>query len=270
MKLSRRIVRSTGIAALGGLFLGGLLSNSNQSAPSGYTGSPADGKTCGTNGGCHGGGTTLDNNMISSDIPTEGYTPGTEYNVTITVAQVGISKFGFSFSAQKDDGTQLGTLIAGSGTNIVNTKYMSHKPSSTAGANGRKAWPFKWTAPLAGTGLVSFYATGNAANSMSNTAGDKIYSMKSVFIEKGGDPSTVSVAEVKGRNISIYPNPAQNIVWIESEQSEEVRVINLNGELVKTIFIGKGKNQVDITDLNYGVYRVKNDEGSLNQTLIKL
>ena len=270
MKLPLRIVRIAGIAAIGGLFFGGLLSNSNNSAPAGYTGSPADGKTCGTNGGCHGGGATVDNNMISSDIPSDGYTAGSEYNVTVTVAQAGISKFGFSFSAQKDDGTQLGTLTAGPGTNVVGTKYMSHKPTTTSGANGRKAWSFKWTAPSAGTGSVSFYAAGNASNSMSNTAGDKIYSTKSVFVEKSDDTSTVSINEVQSRNISVYPNPAQNVVWLESEQPQVVRVINLKGELVKTVSIEKGKNEVDITDLNYGVYRIQNTEGSLNQTLIKL
>lgn len=272
MKLHKRIVRIAGIAAVSGLFFGGLMSNSNSSAPSGYTGSPADGKTCGTNGGCHGGGTTLDNSLITTDIPAEGYTAGKEYNITITVTQTGVSKFGFSFTAQTDDGTQQGTLTAGSGTNIVNSKYMSHKPSTTSGTNGMKSWPFKWKAPATGAGKVSFYATGNATDGMSNTSGDKIYNASKFFTEAGnpGDTSTVSVNEIESKIVSLFPNPAQNKFWIEVRDTEEIQVINLKGEIVKSLQLSEGKNEVDISDLNYGVYRIVNADRTVNQTLVKL
>ena len=48
MKTPIRMFRIAGIAAIAGLSIGGLLSNSSIPAPTGYTGSPADGKTCGT------------------------------------------------------------------------------------------------------------------------------------------------------------------------------------------------------------------------------
>jgi len=272
MKTPIRMFRIAGIAAIAGLSIGGLLSNSSIPAPTGYTGSPADGKTCGTNGGCHGGGATVDNDMISSDIPADGYTPGSKYNVTVTVAQAGVSKFGFSFTAQKNDGAQLGTLAAGAGTSLDNTsKYISHTSSSTAGSNGSKAWSFKWTAPASGTGVVSFYAAGNATDAMSNTSGDNIYKASATFIEKGGDNSTVSINNKTVRPIlSVYPNPAKNVVWLDSDNSEEVRVINLKGELFRTVSLIEGKNRLDISDLNYGVYRIQNTEGSINETLVKL
>ena len=100
MKLGWNTLRTIGICAISGIFVIGLGSNSKSPAPNGYTGSPFDGKTCGTNRGCHGGGTTTDNSMISTDIPAAGYTAGTEYNVTVTVTQANSSKFGFSFSIE--------------------------------------------------------------------------------------------------------------------------------------------------------------------------
>ncbi len=269
MNFTWRTFRLFGIAAISGLFLIGLGSNSNSSAPAGYTGSPADGKTCGTNGGCHGGGTTTDNGMISTDIPSEGYTPGNEYTVTVTVAQAGVSKFGFSFSAQKDDGTQLGSLTAGTETNIVSSKYMSHKPSSTSGSD-QKAWTFKWTAPSSGTGDVSFYAAGNASDNMSNATGDNIYVAKAVVNEIGADTSTTAIIEKKKSGISIYPNPAQSNVWIDLEHSETLSIINLSGKVVKKIEASPGKNKVDITDLDFGVYQVVNANRSMNETLVRL
>ncbi|MBP7496434.1 MAG: hypothetical protein KA792_02060 [Bacteroidales bacterium] len=41
-------------------------------APAGYTGSPSDGLNCSN---CHGGSTTQAQDIISSDIPIDGYIP---------------------------------------------------------------------------------------------------------------------------------------------------------------------------------------------------
>ncbi len=269
MKTSFRYIRLTLLTAVGSATIFGLASNSSSSAPGGYTGSPADGKTCGTNGGCHGGGATAYNNMITTDIPAEGYTPGTEYNVTVTLAQTGVSKFGFSFSAQKTDGTELGDLTAGSGTNIVATKYMSHKPTTTAGTD-KKEWAFKWTAPSAGTGKVNFYAAGNASDGMSNTTGDKIYQGTLEVNEKGGDTTTTSVVEATSSVVKLFPNPAQNAAWMVLEEPETIQLISLSGETVKTFELPSGESKLDISDIDYGVYKVVNATGDINKTLVKL
>lgn len=268
MKLNLHLVRTVGIASICALFFIGLGSNSNSSAPAGYTGSPADGKTCGTNGGCHGGGTTLDNNMITTDIPSDGYTPGTEYNVTVTVAQAGIVKFGFSFSAQKDDGTELGSLTEGTGTS-KNGKYMSHKPTTTSGTDS-KSWAFKWTAPAKGTGDVKFYAVGNASDNMSNTTSDKIYNSTATFKEKSGSEDPSSITEVTRSTISIYPNPAQNSTWISIDKPETLTILNLSGKAMKLLEVEAGQTEIDLSDLDYGVYYIVNGDKSIHKTLVRL
>ncbi len=120
-------------------------------APAGYTGSPGDGMNC-TN--CHGGSTAAVTGWITSNIPAQGYTAGTVYNITVTVS--GSGKKGFEVSPQNSSGTQLGVLGAGSGNHLVGgTKYVTH---SAAGSTSSTAtWTFTWTAPAAGTGTVTLY-----------------------------------------------------------------------------------------------------------------
>lgn len=119
-------------------------------APAGYTGSPGDGQHCVS---CHGGSAATVANWITSDIPAQGYTPGTVYNLTVTVT--GSGSKGFEVSPQNPSGTQLGILAAGTGSKLVGgTKYVTQSASSSSAT---KIWNFTWTAPVAGTGIVTFY-----------------------------------------------------------------------------------------------------------------
>jgi len=119
-------------------------------SPAGYTGSPGDNHHCVS---CHNGSSATVTNWITSDIPAAGYTPGTVYNLTVTVTGSGAK--GFEVSPQNPTGLQLGTLAAGSGSKLVGgTKYVTQSSSSSAAT---KIWNFTWTAPAAGTGVVTFY-----------------------------------------------------------------------------------------------------------------
>lgn len=119
-------------------------------SPAGYTGSPGDGKDCKQ---CHGGTTAAVANWITSNIPVEGYVPGSTYTITVTVT--GSGKKGFQVSPQNGSGDLLGTLTAGNGTELNGGgKYVTQ--SSSVNTNPA-IWTFGWTAPNAGTGEVTFY-----------------------------------------------------------------------------------------------------------------
>lgn len=119
-------------------------------SPAGYTGSPGDGHDCMA---CHGGTTTFVSGWITSNVPADGYIPGETYNITVTVSGTG-SK-GFEVSPQNIAGDLLGTLAAGSGSELTgNGKYVTQ---SSASNSNPKVWVFQWTAPTAGTGEVVFY-----------------------------------------------------------------------------------------------------------------
>ncbi len=132
-------------------------------APSGNTGSPGDGQNCQN---CHGGTATSVSNWITSNIPAQGYTPGTTYNITVTVT--GSGNKGFQVSPQTTSGTLLGTLTAGSGSKTTGSgKYVTHNASSSSNPS---SWTFQWTAPVAGTGTVTFYGAFCVTKSVTRTS----------------------------------------------------------------------------------------------------
>ncbi|MEI8047377.1 MAG: T9SS type A sorting domain-containing protein [Bacteroidota bacterium] len=119
-------------------------------APAGKTGSPGDGANCTE---CHGGTATTTAGQITSNIPAAGYVAGTSYQITATNPITGTGKLGFEISPQNATGTQLGTLVAGSGSKLVGTTYITHSAANST----TKTWTFGWVAPAAGTGAVTFY-----------------------------------------------------------------------------------------------------------------
>ena len=120
-------------------------------APAGYTGSPGDGMNCVN---CHGGSSAAVTGWITSNIPSQGYTAGTVYTITVTVS--GSGKKGFEVSPQNGSGTQLGVLAAGTGSHLTGgTKYVTQ--SSAGSTSSTVTWSFTWTAPTAGTGMVTCY-----------------------------------------------------------------------------------------------------------------
>lgn len=117
----------------------------------GYTGSPGDGKHCVS---CHNGSAANVTGWITSNIPASGYTAGLVYNITVTVS--GSGKKGFEVSPQNATGIQLGTLAAGTGSHLVSgTKYVTQ--NSSGSTSSTVSWTFTWTAPVSGTGTVTFY-----------------------------------------------------------------------------------------------------------------
>ncbi len=57
--------------------------------------------------------------------------------------------------------------------------------------------------------------------------------------------------------IIIYPNPATFNIIIETSQKSEIEIVNINGQIIKTINHDSGEITVDIRDLSGGVYIIK-------------
>jgi glycosidase len=71
------------------------------------------------------------------------------------------------------------------------------------------------------------------------------------------DLGIVAVKQTAKDPISIYPNPARNILYINSDQDFDVSVYNLSGQLVKTAHTDQSANTVDISELHNGIYLLK-------------
>jgi hypothetical protein len=141
------------VLVLGILFVGFIQLNSNPTgAPAGYTDSPADGQTCGTSG-CHNATAAIATNVLTTNIPTAGYTPGQNYTITVTITGTTARK-GFEVTVQNSSGILQGVLASGSGSKIIGTKYVTH---TTYKSTATSSWSFNWIAPVKGTGNITIY-----------------------------------------------------------------------------------------------------------------
>jgi hypothetical protein len=232
-----------------------LISNHLQSfpdgAPVGYSGSPNDGRTCAS---CHGGSATPVDNIITSNIPAEGYTPGETYTLTVTLN--GSGRKGFQVSPQKSDGTVLGTLTAGTGTQVNSGKWVTHNPAINTNP---AIYNFTWTAPAAGTGEVNFYGAFAITRSTTHT-----------------DILTVNEKAVTGINentaiakFSVYPNPVVGsklkiAYTLKKNGSIKTTLVDLTCREVamldhKHLTSGNYEFTYELPELNNGIYFVQID-----------
>jgi hypothetical protein len=169
--------------------------------------------TC-NQGGCHtgnalnapGGSVTLFN-------APDSYIPGTKYTMQVQVAKVGQSRWGFELTAKKADFTRAGEIVP---TDLDNTQlipsesprptettpeYLEHTEIGTAWhqMDVGPMWTFDWVAPEAGSGPVTIYVAGNAANGNNQNNGDFIYTTSKTITEGGVTPAVV-FGDINGDN----------------------------------------------------------------------
>nr|MBC8464656.1 YHYH protein [Bacteroidota bacterium] len=67
--------------------------------------------------------------------------------------------------------------------------------------------------------------------------------------------ATTSIETTKNQLASVYPNPTQDILFIQNPKENQLTILNILGE---TIFSGYGKNwNLNVRSWNNGVYLVK-------------
>lgn len=235
------------------LGMGSLHSTPDGAPTDGRTGSPGDGgKTCATSG-CHFGSATAINNVITSNIPVEGYTPGTSYTITVTVD--GIGNKGLCVSPQKENGSLMGMLTAGSGTAFVGGKYITHtSPISDAVA----VWTFTWVAPAAGSGRVIFY--GAFANNRTVVRKSE-YAIEEKIASGTNENKLFS-------QFNVFPNPAMANAPLtigfnpKTEDNFKITLLDITGKEVSVLFNESVQPKYQeqsfvLPSLNKGVYFIR-------------
>lgn len=233
----------------------------NDGPTAGKTGAPGE-NNCTQ---CH-TGTAQSGVGVNTVVMTEGvdvvtdYTPGTVYNVAISIANPSTIN-GFQIVALNESDAQAGTItiIPSSGTQIKNgaagKKYVTH----TLAGNVQSAWAFQWTAPATNVGNVTFYLATNKTNAQDNDSGDAIYLSQHVY---------GSVAGVKENqndiSLSLGYQPANNTLVMSyntmSAGESTLNLVDLNGksvfnESIGSTEIGENKKEVRLPgDLPSGVY----------------
>jgi hypothetical protein len=239
-------------------------------APAGVANDPASGGATCTN--CHGGTATIATAAqaaINSNIPAAGYTAGTTYTITATVNYTGRSTFGFEVSPQNTAGTKLGTLInTGTQTKLVGTsKYVTHTQAGNSGSN-TKSWTFNWTAPVTGSGDVTFYGAFMAANGNGASSGDIVF--KTTYTVSEAVASGVNEVEANTNALTVInlKNALQISYNAQSSATANVELYNLNGTLVSAASfeqqnVGTVNLNFDVKEgLNTGIYIVKVQQGT--------
>lgn len=261
MNYKAKISISIFVMVIGSIFITEYSSpaiGSTSGSPAGRTGSPGDGVSC-AGSGCHSGAATTQAGLITSNIPIEGYSPGQTYTITGTITASGKTKFGFQISPQNTTGNLKGSLILTntSATQLVGSgKYVTHKSTGTSFPSGTATWSFDWTAPVAGSGALTFYGAFNASNNNGSSTGDAI-SLSSLAVIEG----PVGIADIynNANQVVIYPNPVSDKLFITTSlagsQNMTVGIIDVAGKLVKEIKSADGS--IDFNDITKGYYVLK-------------
>jgi len=236
----------------------------------GATGSPGE-TTCNTSQ-CHTGNTVNaagGSIVISAPTLTNWeYVPGTVYPISVTVARSSVSLFGLGFEALRSTGANGGTLVI---TNATQTKILNafiggnnrsnvvHKQNGGA-SSGSHTFNFNWTAPVAGTGNVTFYSAGNAANGNGNAAGDFIYTTSHIVTEM-----TSGIKDITDESaMQVYPNPVVDKFKVRFNLKEsafvEIKMLDTQGKVVSDVLsntLPAGEQELQHTpmiNLSPGVY----------------
>lgn len=245
---------SVAVVVLMGAFGGGENTDYPVGAPPGYTNSPYDGKNC-TH--CMEGTATPLADMITSDIPVEGYQPGVTYNILVTAT--GEGNKGFEISPMNSSGYLMGTLIAGTDSKLVGSdKYITH---TLAEEGNTKSWLFQWTAPSPGVGTITFY--GSVAIGQLNTKTTTMVVTQNIL----------GINDLHVNAPVVFPNPVTDHLTITftTRKSEPVaiEVLSLRGEVASALYSGDRPGGFQTMtfpiDLASGLYLLKLETGDQRQ-----
>lgn len=204
------------------------------------TGGPVAEGTCAN---CHIGGNTfatvtklsIRNSM--GDTVTN-YVPGTTYKLTVSVKGTGAKVYGYQMVSLLNDNSSTGTF-SNFGTQqqispVAGRNYLEQKSESTTGD-----WTMDWQAPVSGSGDVSFYLCGLAANNASGSSGDLAKPITALLPVA---TNTNQINDLSGLKIlSYYGNEVPIIIETLKGGMYEFEIYSMNGVLIS-------KTQTELTN----------------------
>ena len=238
---------------------------------------------------CHNAGTTttVTIELDSAGTPTTHYKGGKTYTVKITgknTSTTSLPKFGFQLGVIKGSAAVTTPVNAGSFTAPYPTGTSYNAPSSgnyvvglveqtsaqtaTTGSGGSGTTyveTFNWTAPVAGTGTISFWGVVNAVNGDGGTSGDK-YNLNHVIINEW--PLGTGIAGIETAsdfNFTLFPNPTTDKIYLrynlEKSSHVSLTLYDIAGKFVMELqngTINAGEQQIDanVSSLQKGIYIV--------------
>ena len=223
-------------------------------SPGGKTSSPIDKANCTQ---CHQGNATTSVDWITTNIPETGWQAGETYTLTATAVNADAKKIGFELTAENNSAKAGTFIITDSDRTQLNNNNTSvtHTVSGNSPSNGQNQWQVNWTAPSTDDGDITFYAAFNCANGDGTNSGDHIFLSQL----KVSEQTSTSVNLTNILSLTVYPNPASNVIYIESPvYIQAANLFNTNGQKVKSFYnLEAGRSELNVQDLNKGMYIIK-------------
>jgi len=73
--------------------------------------------------------------------------------------------------------------------------------------------------------------------------------------------ATAGIDEIESNLVKVYPNPADQFIMLDGiNETASVDLFNITGQRVKSFTVHKSGEQMDISDLNPGVYFTRVNE----------
>jgi Secretion system C-terminal sorting domain len=263
----------------------GLLGNKNGRASSqgkGNTGAPGDElnangtpKTCVN---CHNAGpitATMGIHLLELDGDTvTTYQPNTDYILRVNVDGVGTTITGYGFQMiglRNSNNTDVKGMSDFGGVTANNYKIATIQNGRTyaehSNTSQKDTFNVRWKSPLAGTGAITFYASGNAVNGNNGTGGDGAATATLVLTEENTSNAEETLQTVSA--VQVYPNPAREEgtlrFFTATEQAYQVQVTDLWGRVVwslqQTFAAGAQELPLPMTNWAAGIYMVRVSDG---------
>ncbi len=238
-------------------------------AQMGKTGSPGDGTDCRS---CHYQDRTAETkemlfDVISTNIPEDGYVPNEEYEITISgISTPGAIKYGFAMTSENSENEKVGVFDDNGAPGIkAYTKTIGHAPASE---DSDPNWTFTWTAPEIGTGVVTFYAAFVISTEGFFNAPVK-FSEVSIKEDIG-----VSVKKINNNEFDLFiSNNALNIISNGEVFLKKVTIVNNIGQYIteRNLNTFSPENSIDISALNSGLFfvRLATNSGVITKKVMK-
>ncbi len=84
--------------------------------------------------------------------------------------------------------------------------------------------------------------------------------------------SGLKVNKVEDMNLSIYPNPAKDVVRLSTDNGQQttVRIYNILGMLVEEIEINSNETEINVSDYNPGIYffNIQTENGNVTRKIV--
>lgn len=240
----------------------GFTETNNGSGKTGHSGAPGE-QTCAA---CHSPGSGGSGSLaITGDLVPSGYVAGQAHNMSVTITHSGSSKFGFNLVALDTNNASIGTLTAGTGSQVLNgpsiRRNLTHTSTGTASSTaGTKTFSFTWTAPTTYFGPVTFYAAGNATNGDGGTSGDFVYTGT---LTASGNPPTSRDALTQN-TFAMYPNPVTqgNALRLDFEGiAENIEILDYTGATLLRFNNQESNALIPTANLPEGTYLVRVAKG---------